>query len=73
MRAWYGFPGARSKSCSQRPQRPNAASRLELIAERKVRRQQLTDDGNLEITGSDLREREAPPTARRIGSIPVAR
>jgi hypothetical protein len=32
-------------------------TRLELIAERKVRRQ-LTDDGNVEITGRDLRERE---------------
>jgi hypothetical protein len=32
--------------------------RLELIAERKVRRRQLTDDGNIEITGRDLRERE---------------
>ena len=35
-------------------------TRLELIAERKVRRKQLTDDGNVEITGRDLREREAP-------------
>jgi hypothetical protein len=33
-------------------------TRLELIAERKVRRRQLTDDGNIEITGRDLRERE---------------
>ena len=33
-------------------------TRLELIAERKVRRRQLTDDGNVEITGRDLRERE---------------
>jgi Protein of unknown function (DUF1488) len=33
-------------------------TRLELIAERKVRRKQLTDDGNVEITGLDLRERE---------------
>src|SRR5215472_236627 len=32
---------------------------LELIAERKVRRRQLTDDGNVEITGRDLREGEA--------------
>ena len=34
-------------------------TRLELIAERKVRRRQLTDDGNIEITGRDLRERQA--------------
>src|SRR5262244_2906088 len=33
-------------------------TRLELIAERKVRRRQLTDDVNLEITGRDFRERE---------------
>src|SRR5436305_12678076 len=33
-------------------------TRLELIAERKVRRRQLTDDGNVEITGRDLRQRE---------------
>jgi hypothetical protein len=41
-------------------------TRLELIAERNVRRKQLTDDGNVEITGRDLREREAPPPSRRI-------
>src|SRR5437588_10016939 len=34
-------------------------TRLELIAERKVRRQQLADDANVEITGRELREREA--------------
>ena len=33
-------------------------TRLELIAERKVRRRQLTDDGNIEITGRDLRDRQ---------------
>jgi hypothetical protein len=33
-------------------------TRFELIAERKVRRRQLTDDGNVEITGRDLREWE---------------
>lgn len=33
-------------------------TRLELIAERKVRRRQLTDDGNIEISGRDLRERD---------------
>jgi hypothetical protein len=30
-------------------------TRFELIAERKLRRRQLTDDGNVEITGRDLR------------------
>jgi hypothetical protein len=48
-------------------------TRLELIAERKVRRLQLADDGNVEITGRDLREREAPPALRRIGFSRVAR
>jgi hypothetical protein len=38
-------------------------TRLELIAERKVRRRQLTDDGNIEITGRDLRERAFRPSA----------
>jgi hypothetical protein len=33
-------------------------TRLELIAERKVRRRQLTDDGNVEISGRDMRERK---------------
>jgi hypothetical protein len=32
-------------------------TRLELIAERKLRRRQLTDDLSIEITGRDLRER----------------
>ena len=40
-------------------------TRLELIAERKVRRRQLTDDGNVDITGRDLREREVQAHYRR--------
>jgi Protein of unknown function (DUF1488) len=40
-------------------------TRFELVAERKLRRRQLTEDGNVEITGRDLREgensREAKP------------
>ena len=31
-------------------------TRFESIAERKLRRRQLTDDGNVEISGRDLRE-----------------
>ena len=46
-------------------------TRLELVAERKVRRRQLTDDGNLEITGRDLREREPPST--RLPRAPFLR
>ena len=43
-------------------------TRLELIAERKVRRRQLTDDGNVEISGRDMRERETRARhARPIG------
>jgi hypothetical protein len=39
-------------------------TRLERIAERKLRRRQLTEDANVEITGRDLRERDAPPVSR---------
>jgi hypothetical protein len=46
-------------------------TRLELVAERKLRRRQLTEDGNVEITGRDLREgknsREAKPGLSRAG------
>jgi hypothetical protein len=31
-----------------------------MIAERKLRRRQLTEDGNVEITGRDLREKTPP-------------
>jgi Protein of unknown function (DUF1488) len=48
-------------------------TRLELIAERKVRRRQLTDDGNIEITGRDLRERDPRPSAHSTGITQVAR
>ena len=43
-------------------------TRLELIAERKLQRRQLNDDGNVEITGRDLRERKGRAHyARPIG------
>jgi hypothetical protein len=70
------FPTVAPEFCSVRGAKPFTRcleayhlhrTRLELIAERKVRRRQLTDDGNVEITGRDLREREAPPASRRIG------
>jgi hypothetical protein len=38
-------------------------TRFELVVERKLRRRQLTDDGNVEITGRDLRERDPRPIA----------
>jgi hypothetical protein len=36
-------------------------TRFELIVERKLRRRQLTEDGNVEITGRDLREKTTAP------------
>ena len=42
-------------------------TRLELIVERKIRRRQLTDDGNVEITGRDLRERDAALSTSQMG------
>jgi hypothetical protein len=41
-------------------------TRFELIAERKLRLRQLTDDGNVEITGRDLREREPRASAQLV-------
>ena len=38
-------------------------TRFELVVERKLRRRQLTDDGNIEITGRDLRERAPRPVS----------
>jgi hypothetical protein len=39
-------------------------TRFEQIAERKVRRRQLTEDGNIKISGRDLREK-LPPAGQR--------
>lgn len=36
-------------------------TRFERIAERKLRNRQLTEDGNVEITGRDLREAKRSP------------
>jgi hypothetical protein len=46
---------------------------LERIAERKLRRRQLTDDANVEITGRDLRERDAGAAVHRRAFGAVAR
>jgi hypothetical protein len=35
-------------------------TRFEMIVERKLRRRQLTDTGDVEITGRDLREKTPP-------------
>ena len=48
-------------------------TRLERIAERKVRRRQLTYDANVEITGRDLREREHRAPAGQAAFEWVAR
>jgi hypothetical protein len=39
-------------------------TRFERVAERKLRQRQLTEDGNVEINGRDLRE-DSPMAARR--------
>ena len=46
-------------------------TRLELIVERKIRRRQLTEDGNVEITGRDLRDQEPRRPAISIGYQPI--
>jgi hypothetical protein len=43
-------------------------TRFELAVERKLRRRQLTDDGNVEITGRDLRECDLRPVGR-VGRV----
>jgi Protein of unknown function (DUF1488) len=40
-------------------------TRFESIAERKIRRRQLTEDGNVEIGGRDIREGSAAPHEAR--------
>ena len=45
-------------------------ARFETIAERKLRRRQLTDDGNVEITGRDLREKRVAVPGLRNGWLP---
>ena len=41
-------------------------TRFEMIVERKLRRRQLTDEGNVEITGRDLRKAEPRKAAGQI-------
>jgi hypothetical protein len=45
--------------------------RFEPIVERKLRRRQLTDDGNVEVTGCDLREkiRQMDSTIERAAAL----
>jgi hypothetical protein len=59
-------PGAAARVSTSAPQRPTPEkcveayylqrTRFETTAERKLRRRQLTEDGNVEISGRDLRE-----------------
>ena len=44
-------------------------TRFELVVERKLRQRQLTDDGNVEITGRDLREPKSRQAEHREQSI----
>jgi len=46
-------------------------TRFEMLVERKVRRRQLTDDGNVEITGRDLREKTPPVVQDSLFERPV--
>jgi len=65
MKAWCASTVARSNPLLNESPTPERCletyylhrTRLERIAERKVRRRQLTDDGNVEISGRDLRGR----------------
>jgi hypothetical protein len=60
MRPWCAFHDGYSKSCFRRPRRLNAASKSSIFTERgwnslpsgRFSRRQLTEDGNVEITGS---------------------
>ncbi len=48
-------------------------TRFEMVAERKLRRRHLTEDGNVEITGRDLREKTSPVGQGSLsGRAPVA-
>jgi hypothetical protein len=65
------LPGGSSNisSTSRRPETCIEAfylqrTRFEMIAERKLRHRLLTDSGNVEITGRDLRERDPRPILR---------
>jgi hypothetical protein len=46
-------------------------TRFELAVERKVRNRQLTDDGNIEITGRDMRSPATAATGREIAWRPA--
>jgi hypothetical protein len=72
--AWFGSQGACSNAYCRSGQRPSGASKRTTYsepvsneaAEQKLRRRQLTEDGNVEITGRDLRE----GSAKALGAQP---
>jgi len=74
-RVWCGFLGACSNPASRSAHARTLPRSLPSTPdpERKAHRRQLNDDGNVEITGRDLREREAPPASRRIAYRRFAR
>jgi hypothetical protein len=48
-------------------------TRFEMIAERKLRRRQLTETGDVEITGRDLREKTPPVGQGSLFGTEIAR
>jgi hypothetical protein len=59
-------PGAAYPRAVRRSLLP-PADKFESIAERKLRRRQLTEDGNVEISGCDLREVPDAKKQNRLG------
>jgi hypothetical protein len=68
--AWSGSPGACLNACCRSGLLPSGAlKRTTYVAERKLRRRQLAEDGNVEITGRDLHEGSAAANARGSWTI----
>jgi hypothetical protein len=69
--AWSGCRGACFNTFWRSGRPPSGVSkrttsrrtRFERLAERRLRRRLLTEDGNVEITGRDLRDGSAPAPA----------
>jgi hypothetical protein len=73
---WAGSHGACSNACSPSGPPPSGCieayflqrTRFESIAERKLRRRQLTKDGNVEISGRDLGEGSGQANTRETST-----
>jgi hypothetical protein len=71
--AWSGFRRVFQRLLAERPTpggalKPTTSNGPESIAERKLRRRQLTEDGNMEISGREFREMpqaNIPETSKR--------